>query len=53
MKKLNFNLNDNVVERLDRLVDSFGMNRTAVISMLINNAYKEDPLVKKETDENE
>lgn len=51
MKKLNFNLSDNVVERLDKLADSFGMNRTAVISMLINNAYKEDPLVEKESAE--
>ncbi len=52
MKKLNFNFSENVVARLDELAEIYGMNRTAVISMLINQAYSNDPLMERTQHQN-
>lgn len=38
-QRKNYNLEDNVVERLEEIAEFYGMNQTAIISMLVNEKY--------------
>ena len=55
-QRKNYNLEDNVVQRLEELSEYYGMNQTAMISMLVTDKYvqvaKEPQKIPKEETEN-
>lgn len=53
-QRKNYNLEDNIVTRLEEISDFYGMNQTAVIAMLVTDRYLQlakDPRALKTEDE--
>lgn len=40
LKRINLNLNSEVLDRIDKDADEMGITRTALINMMINQYYK-------------
>lgn len=53
MKKYSFNIDEKVNERLEQLAEAEGLNKTAMLTTLINAEYKKNLLLAEQQNKTE